>query len=197
MKIGLSNLRITMVLITLLFVQRSFSQTLFPEGQKLKQAYEKLVIDSFNPKLQINYVEAFPSDTGIFLKIFASPKFDQLYDGFQYIFLFEQCGRLFPKEVIGKCIDIGKNLRWDADAVGYLQRISINLATRNIPEFVAKYNSLSEKKRDDLLNFYADMEDPTFKGFQDLIDELKSVGETSITFKLEKARTDRMQRQHH
>jgi GNAT superfamily N-acetyltransferase len=60
-------------------------------------------------------------------------------DSYNYILAFERCAATFPTEVIGKCVDIGKKLVWDADAVGELQHISVNLAIKHINVFVTKY----------------------------------------------------------
>jgi hypothetical protein len=187
-------MRIKLLSIFLLFSLSSHSQTLIPDAKKVKTAFDKLSADTNSKELQQLYVAAFPSDTKTFLKIFQTEKFDQLYsDSYRYIDAFEKCAKNFPIQVISKCVDIGKNLVWDADAVGELQHISVQLSIHHLPSFVKKYKTLDSKAQNHLLRFYADVEN--FKGYpeyQELINKLKIIGEVDIAKKLENARTIRM-----
>ena len=115
-----------------------------------------------------------------------------------YFKLLEICSQNFPKEAINKCIDIGKNLVWDADAVGELQNLSVNLAIKYFKIFVDKFKTLNSKEQQSLINFYADVENQSsYPEFQKLINKFKKIGETGITKELETARSIRMKRQDH
>lgn len=166
---------------------------------KVKSAYENLSADKNSKKLQQDYISAFPSDTKTFLAVFQSDKFDQLYsDSHKYIEALENCATNSPTEVISKCVDIGKNLVWDADAVGLLQHISVDIAIQHPPTFVSKYKTLNDKEQDKLINFYADVENHSaYPEYQDLIDKLNSIGEKDIAKKLETARTFRKAKHGH
>ena len=192
-------MRIKLLLIFILFFECAHSQTLIPDALKVKTAFDDLSADTNSKKLQQIYVAAFPSDTKIFLKVFQTEKFDQLYmHSYKYLEAFEKCATRLPTEVVGKCIDIGKNLVWDADAVGQLQEISVRLALKHLTTFVNKYKTLGSKAQDKLLTFYADVENyNAYPEFQELIDKLKNIGEKDIAKKLGSARTIRKSRQNH
>ena len=184
-------MRIKFLFIFLLLSIYGYSQALIPDAVKVKTAFNNFSADTNSKKLQQIYVAAFPSDTKTFLKVFQAEKFDQLYmNSYKYLEAFEKCATTFPTQVIGKCVDIGKNLVWDADAVGQLQQISVQLATKYVKIFVKKYKTLDSKAQDKLLTFYADVENyNAYPEFQELILRLKSIGETDIAKKLDRART--------
>jgi hypothetical protein len=181
--------------ILLFFFTALNSQKLIPDADKIKAAFDKLYADTNNRKLQAEYVAVFPSDTGIFINVFQTIAPDRLYSGYyKYLQAFKMCATSFPKDVIDKCISIGKNLAWDADAIGQLQTISVSIATKHLTEFIAQFNSLTQREQDHLLNFYADVENHTaFLDYQLLIDQLKLNGQTNISKRLEIARTKRKQ----
>jgi hypothetical protein len=183
----------------LLFFQAGFSQSFIPEAIKVKTAFENLSVDPDNKKLQKDYISAFPNDTKTFLKVFQTEGFDQLYsESYKYLNELERCSSSFPNEVINKCINIGKNLVWDADAVGQLQHISVTLNAKYISVFVNCYRKLNTKEQDNLIKFYADVENHNaYKIYQDLIDKLNSVGQRDISEKLETARKNRKQQENH
>lgn len=189
------------LLLALIFGLHSavLAQTLSSESEKIKTAFLKLSADTSNKELQLNYINAFPSDSKTFLAVFHSSTFDQLYDNsHDYLNLFEYCGKKFPENVIGKSVDISKNLVWDADATGYMQHISVKLACWFPVLFVKKYNTLTGPEKNKLVAFYADVENhPKFPEYQKLIDQLKSVGSSDVAKKLELARTNRQKRQDH
>lgn len=190
----------TRFLIIFLVVWNSaYSQILIPPAEKMKVAFDKLTADTSSKNLQANFISAFPSDTATFLSVFMPEKFDQLYDSsHEYFLLLEICSRNFPKEVIRKCVDIGKDLVWDADAVGEVQHLGVNSANRYLKIFLDKYKTLNNKKRQSLINFYADVENHSaYPEYQELIAKLIKIGESDIAKKFETARTIRMKRQDH
>jgi hypothetical protein len=142
---------------------------------------------------------AFPSDTNSFLSVFQTAEFDQLYmDSYKYIEAFKKCSTIFPTEVISKCVDIGKNLAWDADAVGILQKISVDIAEINVKIFIIKFKTLDKKEQENLINFYADVENhKAYPQYQRLIKSLELIGEIDIAKKFELARQIRIEKQDH
>jgi len=184
---------------SLLFIATGFSPTLIPEALKLQTAFANLSADPDNKRLQENYIAAFPTDTKTFLIVFQQEKFDQLYsESNKYINELERCSTSFPEKAMSKCINIGKNLIWDADAVGELQQISVTLNARYISVFISLYKNLKNKEQENLIQFYANVENHgTYKIYQDLIDKLNSVGQRDISEKLETARTSRKLQKDH
>jgi hypothetical protein len=178
----------------LLFCKAGFTQTLNADAIRVKSAYEIFLTDTSSKKLQQVYIDSFPSNANSFLAIFQSTEFDQLYiDSYKYIEALEKCETTFPKEVISKCVYIGKNLAWDADAIGHLQQISVDLALIHLNVFITKYKTLDKKDQNKLITFFADVENhKAFQQYQKLIDKLESVGEIDIALKLDSARAIRI-----
>lgn len=177
----------------------SFAQNLLPEASRVKEAYEKLFKDPFRQDFRKAYVMSFPSNSKIFLKVFHPKSFDQLYSvSYEYVDALQRCAASYPKEGISKCVDIGKELIWDADAVSFLQKASVTLAAKYPTVFVEKYNTLHDDEKNKLITFYADVENhPAYTEYQELIDSMKKVGSNSIARKLEIARTERRGIKHH
>jgi hypothetical protein len=175
------------------------SQSLIPAEEKIKLAYEKLSADTSSKKLIQDYIFSFPSDTKTFLNVFQSSSFDQLYTtSYIYLTALKNCAEAFPAEVISKCVDIGKNLVWDADAVGDLQKISVSLAGSYPRDFISKFNTLSITEQDSLITFYADVENHrAYHIYQKLIDALTTIGEKNLADKFVKARDERIKRPDH
>jgi hypothetical protein len=94
--------------------------------------------------------------------------------------------------VIGKAINIGKDLKWEADAIGYLQNGIVKMGISQTRIFSEKLNLLPAKQKAHLITFLADEEgikhDQTY---QELINALTKTGEKSLANKLEIARTER------
>ena len=190
---------IRLIIVFFLMFSKAYSQTLIPAATKVRSAFEKLSADINSKKLQRDYITAFPADTKTFLSVFQTENFDQLYKRSDtYIFALEKCAGTFPTEVISKCVDVGRSLVWDADAVGYLQDISINLATRHLRIFIVKFKTLTKTEQDSLIAFYADVENySAYPEYQELSDRLVGAGEKDIAKRFEVARTKRMKQEDH
>jgi hypothetical protein len=190
----------TLLSILFLILSKSLlSQVLIPDAVKIKSAYELLLADTSNKKLQESFVVAFPSNTRSFLDVFQAKNFDQLYnESYKYLELFEKCAAEYPQEVLGKCVNIGRYLIWDGDAVGQLQNICISLSIEYPRVFLNDYQTLSIKDQNGLISFYADVENfDAYPEFQELIDKLNSIGQSAISRKLENARTKRIKSNDH
>src|ERR1700733_2529558 len=127
----------------LLFFKFLISQALIPEAAKIKAIYVKLAADTGNRVLQESYITAFPSNAKSFLKVFQTKTFDQLYEDYdKYLDLLDYCSLAFPGRVLSKCINVGKDLVWDADAVGQLQHMCVLLSGKYIRIFITDYKKL-------------------------------------------------------
>lgn len=188
------------ILISFLFLFKpGYSQALIPDAFKVKSAFDDLSTDTSSKKLQKLYVASFPATTEMFLNVFHTEKLDQLTVGSnKYLEAFQKCAARFPKKVIHKCVDIGKNLVWDADAVGQLRQISVALAIKHAKSFIDKYEMLDDREQEKLIAFYADVENHSvYFEYQRLIDKFKFLGEKDIAKKLEVARINRQKKESH
>jgi hypothetical protein len=124
-------MRVLTTALLLVVFGTSFAQNLLPEALQVKDAYEKLLKSPSRENYREVYVMSFPSSSKTFLKVFNSKTYDQLFSvSYQYIDALQRCAGSYPKEVISKCVDICKDLTWDADAVSYLQHTSVSLASK-------------------------------------------------------------------
>jgi|SRR5580704_12868655 hypothetical protein len=190
----------TLLSILFLILSKSLiSQDLIPDAVKIKSAYELLLADTSNKKLQESFVAAFPLNTRSFLDVFQAKNFDQLYNvSHKYLELFEKCAAEYPQKVLGKCVNIGRYLIWNGDAVGQLQNICVSLSVEYPRVFLYDYQTLSIKDQNGLISFYADVENfDAYPEFQELIDKLNSIGQSAISRKLENARTKRIKSYDH
>lgn len=117
-----------------------FSQTenLIPEAKEIKLAFENLEKNPQSSTYQETYFNVFPDKADLFRKVFASPKFDQLYDGHLYIFQLNDLSQKYPEKIgsklIGLCVGLKK---WEVDAVGYIQNVTMEFANKNYKNFVS------------------------------------------------------------
>ena len=99
--------------------------------------------------------------------------------------------------MINKSIDIGKNLRWEADAVGYLQHGIVALGNNYTSLFILKINSLSPEEQSNLISFLADVENhDAYPEYKQLIKSIKVAGRTDLADKFITAMNQR-EKQHH
>lgn len=192
-------MKILLTAAILTLFEMSFCQSLLPQAVRVKKAYEMHLQDTAASTGKMGYVTAFPSNSEVFLKVFNPKTFDQLYSvSYNYIDALQQCAASYPKEVISKCVDIGKELTWNADAVGYLQKASVTLAAKYPGLFVDKYKRLHENEKKKLIGFYADVENHSaYPEYQELIDSVKRIGSTAIAKRLETARVEREKVKNH
>lgn len=192
-------MKLLQTLVFLLLFKVSFCQELLPEALLIKNAYDRLAKNRINEASKKNYIQAFPSNSKLFISIFNADKFDQLYSvSKEYIDALQQSANSFPKEAISKCVDIGKNLTWDVDAVIYLQQASVVLAAQYPKLFAEKYNTLNDIEKVNLIRFYADAENHSaYPEYQALVDSLKKNGSSNIAKSLEAARIKRKKEKNH
>ncbi len=95
-------------------------------------------------------------------------------------------------------INIGKDLKYDADAIGQLQNEIVHLGNEHINLFLAKLKALPYNQTAHLINLLADVENhKAYPEYQQLIDLLKKRGEVKIANQFITARTLRMKVRDH
>ena len=192
---------ILILIIVLSFINKGFSQNdkLIPEALVIKTAFDKLQHDPKSAELQKRYIDLFPDNSMIFKKIFCSPTFDQLYhNSYLYIDELKDLWDFYP-DVIGfklirLCIGFKK---WDVDAIGNIQSLTVDYANSHIDLFITKIKQLDNKEQNTLITFLADVENHSaYKIYQSLIDNLKNKNESDLVSRFEKAREKRKSEKH-
>jgi len=176
---ALKSIILSFSLITL--VNLAFAQQLSTKSKQVKSAYSQLKERPDSKTYQLNYISIFPSDTAQFLRVFAPPDFSQLNDGFDYIEGFFSLAKNHPVAVISKAVDIGKDLKWNADAVNYLQHGIVELGNKYTRLFIQKINSLNPKEQTNLITFLADVENHhAYPEYKQLIRAINDAGEKGL-----------------
>ena len=177
-------------LILLVSPDRLLSQQLSVDANRVKQAWEKLSQSPNSKEAQLIYVNTFPDSKKLFMEIFQPDDFKQLYpDSHKYVDSFAGSAKYYPREVIGKSVNIGKDLVWEADATGELQYAIVELGSKYPMLFSNKVKTLSATEIDRLVKFLSDIENfQAFPEYQRLIDSLNKTGSTSLANKFIKAR---------
>jgi len=171
----------------------AFSQALSPKSKAVKAAWEALVKQPGAKQCQLTYLRVFPENKHDFIAVFDRDDFTQLYtESNKYIESFIALVKNYPAQVIDKSINIGKDLRWNADAINYLQHGIVEIGISNTIIFSKKLNSLTPKQKGRLVKFLADVENhKAYPQYQQLINALTKTGEKSLAHKFELARTER------
>ncbi|MEI6091765.1 MAG: hypothetical protein WCR42_15015 [bacterium] len=194
--------RLILILILVLsFNYSGYSQNdkLIPKALAIKIAFENLQKDSNSIELQKKYIDLFPDNEVIFKKIFASPTFDQLYmQSDSYIFKLSKIWDNDPVLIGAKLIRLCIGFKyWEADAIGYIQNISIDFANSHLPIFTKLVENLTSMEQDILITFLADVENhKAYECYQKLIDHLIEINQNDLADKFEKARTVRVKQKH-
>jgi hypothetical protein len=159
-----------------------FAQRLSTKSKEVASAYSQLKMHPDSKSCQLNYINIFPRDTTQFLRVFDPPGYGQLYnDSFDYIKDFFKLSKNYPVAVISKAIDIGKDLRWDADAVNYLQHGIVELGNKYTTLFIQKINSLNPKEQANLIIFLADAENHhAYPEYKQLIGAINDAGQKGL-----------------
>ena len=180
----------------------TFSQTdkLLHEAQIIKSAYDNLLKNLDNKELQKRYIVDFPDNADIFKRVFQSPTFDQLYmDSHLYIFKLAELSKNYPElvgdKLIGLCIGLKK---WDADAIGHIQHVTMGYANSNYSDFIGLIKKLNNQDLDTLATFLADVENHSAYGdYQEFMNKLKTNNETGLFDLYKKAKDTRISQKDH
>jgi len=150
-------------------------------------------------ELRENYIRKFPGDALMFRNIFDSPS-DHLYsESHKYIFklseLWEISPKLVGKKLIRLCVELEE---WEADAVGYIQHVTMQYANEKYSHFVTFIKQLNATDITTLITFLADVENhKDYLYYHQIITKLKTDGEHQIAKEFEIAREKRIKLNHH
>jgi hypothetical protein len=176
---------ILVFIIVMSFNLSTFSQTdkLVPAAKRVKQAYENLIKNPDNKETQKRYIIDFPENADVFKQVFQSSTFDQLYkDSHLYIFKLAELSENFPDLVGGKLIRLCIGFKkWDADAIGHIQHVTMGYANSNYSDFMGLIKKLNKQDLNTLVTFLADVENHSAYGdYQKFMDKLKSNNEAVL-----------------
>jgi len=174
-----------------------YSQTekLIPESQTIQTAYDNLLKNPTDKDLQKRYIRVFPDNANLFQRVFQSPTFDQLYtDSYVYIIKFAELSTDNPDLVGTKLIKLCIGLKkWDADAIGYIQHVTMGFANSNYSDFIGLIKTLKKQDLKTLTTFLADVENHSAYGeYQEFLEKLKSNKETELSDLFKKAKETRI-----
>jgi len=176
----------------LLFVLISISMTpltlsaksLSQEAQKFKRQYDALKLKQYDARLQIAYLEAFPSDARTFNRLFNHPRQEQLWDGNQYIFELESLAVKHPQKTFALVLKLAAQLTWQKDAPNYLQFVLMKIAIDNPFEFSKQFSALSDPERQSIVTYLTTSANGPAVGYRQLIEILKRINKGAIAAEL-------------
>jgi hypothetical protein len=191
------NMKITrLIALCFLITLPGFSQVenLIPEAKEIKLAFENLENNPHSTIYQEKYINVFPENAVLFRKVFAPAEFDQLYDGELYISKLNDLTQEYPDKIGYKLINLCVGLKkWEADAVGYIQHITMEFANSRYSNFISLTKNLNQKDLSTLIVFLADVENHSaYKAYQDFMDKLKKNNENALFFQFKKAKEERI-----
>jgi len=173
---------------------------LIPESQTIKTAYDNLLKNPDNKEIQKQYINDFPDNTDVFKKVFHSSTFDQLYMvSHLYILKLAELSKNFPVLVGDKLIKLCIGLKeWDADAIGYIQHVTMGYANSNYSDFTQLIKKLNNYDLDTLATFLADVENHSAYGdYQKFMYKLKTNNETELFDLFKKTKDIRISQKDH
>lgn len=191
--------RNVLIIIFMCIYSLGFSQTnnLTDEARKVKNTYENLKRNPNSMELQKKYIEIFPENVETFKRVFCSETFDQLYkDNHSYISEFSRLSidfsDLVGNKLIKLCVGIKK---WEADAIGDIQHITMEYANSNYNDFVKKTHLLN---KNDLITFLADVENHSaYRLYQEFMGKLEEHNEPELFTKFKEAKEERISKKDH
>jgi hypothetical protein len=195
--------QLRLILIILVSINlTTYSQTdkLVPEAQTIKTAYDNLMKNPDNKDIQKKYVSVFPENADVFKQVFHSPTFDQLYmDSHLYIFKLAEFSKDYPDLVGDKLIKLCIGLKkWDADAIGHIQHVTMGYANLNCLDFIGLIKKLNKQDLNTLTTFLADVENHSaYDEYQNFMDKLKLNNETGLFDLFKKAKETRISQKDH
>ncbi len=146
-----------------------------------------------------NYIEKFPDKAVMFREIFDSPP-DNLYsESHKYIFKLTELWESFPELVGNKLIRLCIEFKQlEADAIWYIQHITIQYANEKYDHFISLIKQLKEEDLKVLITFLADAENhDDYLYYKKIVNKLKTSGEHELAKEFEIARELRIKSNHH
>lgn len=171
----------------LLFTLTTIAGDLSKESVLVKGAYEKLLTNPSDLEIQKEYLKAFPDDFNVFLAVFMPEDFGQLYDRHDYINALFNIGTGLPRETFKKILRIETTAKWDADAVNYLQRVTLELALKYTNEFAKEFKILNPNEQKGVAGFLMDGPHGSNRRSIRLKEHLQKTGHSDIAELLQKA----------
>jgi hypothetical protein len=187
------------IFLSFLFSNAVLAQSLSQTSQKIKTAYDELKNEPASNQKKLTYLKVFPQNKEQFMAVFDPDDFKELYsESFKYIDAFISLAQNYPAAVINKSINIGKNLKWEADATGQMQHSIVLLGNQHIALFLKKIDTLSPIEEAHLIAFLADVENhKAYHEYQQLIESLQRIGENKLANKFINARALREKVKNH
>jgi len=153
-------------------------------ARTLSDALTELQKNPNDPRVQQRYLDAFPHDYKRFLQLFDLDQ--ELYDGYDFISVLPSLATNHDTEVGALLLGLSKDAHWEADAPNYLQTATVTYAGQHTTTFVSIVDKLSSSDRINFIKFLADKEyHGAYKGYQELIDHLRAVGEGKLAKEFE------------
>jgi len=185
----------TSLLALFVCVNICFSQAPSQAAMKLKATYIQLKIYPGSKPKKLAYLKSFPGNKQQFAEIFQNGPLHSEY--IEYLNFFIGMAKDFPADVVGKAVDIGKDMTYDAGTGKQMQLAIVQLGVQHPKEFAAKVKALSAHDIDNLVKFLADAEDhKKYTEYQGLIDVLDKINEVQLADKLIDARVQREKKEH-
>jgi hypothetical protein len=194
-KKGLPLKRKTMVALALMVIPMMLShgQTtlLSPEGHKLTEALAALQRKPSDGAVQEAYLRAFPNTFESFLGLFGT--YHELADGYDFIVVLPSLAKEHEAELGRLLVQLSSDSQWDADAPNYLQHATVVFGDQHPKTLGTLVQRLSPSKRANLIEFLAHAENyAAYTEYQDLINQLKKVGQDGLAKAFEAARQRRI-----
>lgn len=168
--------------------------TLKKYSLKLSIAFTDLEHYPNSLEVQQNYIRMFPDNEASFRKVFHSPP-DYLYsESHEYISilskLWDDSPELVGHKIIRLCIELKE---WEADAIGYLQKTTMQFANDQYETFVSILKTSKQEENVALIRFLADVKNHSkYTYYQNFISKLKANNEDQIALAFEAERAMRI-----
>ena len=188
-------LLLSCVLLFLLVSVQGEEKHLSGRARALSDALTELQKKSDDPLLQQRYLDAFPRDYKSFLQLFDIGQ--ELTDGYDFISILPSLAKEHDAEVGALLVGLSKDAQWEADAPSYLQMATATYGGQHTATLVSIVEKLSSSERGNLITFLADVENhSSYKEYQQVIDNLKALGQDKLAKEFETARRRRSKQPH-
>lgn len=178
---------------------RAAEKTLSPQAQELKSLLTSLKERPNDKSIQLQYLEKFPKDIGAFRFLFDQSDFAELYlDSEEYISSLYDIEKDQPDTVGKILIGVSKDAPQGADALSYLRKVTAQYAGKHTATFAKLLHNNTDADRAKLIKYLADVENHNFyPEYQQVITNLRKIGETDLARQFETARSTRMKQKGH
>jgi hypothetical protein len=170
---------IYIALLSLLPFAGNAQKPLTLEAEKVKAAYDWLMKQPDFPENHMAFIRAFPDNKDHYIEVFTPHTFDQLYFQYDaYLAKYRELGRMYPKQVMPKCVAICKKLSMSDGPAGIMQETMMEVAGINPDAFAVELKKLRKNEQASVLAFLAGS--PYESQYQSLIKALEALNETKV-----------------